>query len=128
MRTEIDRWAELSYAKNKGKAEGIAQGRAEGKAEGKAEGIAVGKAEGRAEGKAEAASAMLADGMSPALVSKYTGLSEEQIAAVLDINVKGTYRKVTVTVTADKGGDAAIPYLCAFYSQHDLPSPRPAAP
>ena len=54
MRTEIDRLAELSYAKNKGKAEG----------------------------KAEAASAMLADGMSPALVSKYTGLSEEQIAAL----------------------------------------------
>ncbi|MBQ9475246.1 MAG: hypothetical protein IJU69_03205, partial [Bacteroidales bacterium] len=62
MRTEIDRWAELSYAKDKGKAEG--------------------KAEGTAEGKAEAARAMLADGMSPALVSKYTGLSEEQIAAL----------------------------------------------
>ena len=66
MRTEIDRWAELSYAKDKGRTEG------------KAEGIA----EGRAEGKAEAASAMLADGMSPALISKYTGLSEEQIAAL----------------------------------------------
>ncbi|MBQ9475065.1 MAG: hypothetical protein IJU69_02265, partial [Bacteroidales bacterium] len=58
MRTEIDRWAELSYAKDKG------------------------RTEGKAEGKAEAASAMLADGMSPALISKYTGLSEEQIAAL----------------------------------------------
>ncbi len=62
MRTEIDRWAELSFAKNKGKAEGIA--------------------EGRAEGKAEDARAMLADGMSPVLIAKYTGLSEEQIAAL----------------------------------------------
>ena len=62
MRTEIDRWAELSYAKNKGKAEGIV--------------------EGKAKGKAEDARAMLADGMNPALISKYTGLSEEQIAAL----------------------------------------------
>ena len=78
MRTEIDRWAERSYATNKGRAEGKAEGIAKGIAQGRAEGIV----EGKAKGKAEDARAMLADGMSPALVSKYTGLSEEQIAAL----------------------------------------------
>ena len=36
--------------------------------------------EGRAEKQVEVARTMLADGMSPELVSKYTGLSEEDIA------------------------------------------------
>ena len=46
------------------------------------------------------------------------------------INVQGTYRKIAITVTADPGGNAAVPYLCAFYSPQDLPAPapRPAAP
>jgi len=37
---------------------------------------------GKMEGKEEVARAMLADGMSPALVSKYTGLTLEEIAAL----------------------------------------------
>ena len=47
--------------------------------EGKAEGLAEGEAKGRAEGEAEAALAMLANGLDIALVSKCTGLSEQQI-------------------------------------------------
>ena len=62
MRTEIDKWAELAYAEEKGLAEG--------------------RAEGLAEGKAEAARAMLADGINPVLVAKYTGLSAEEIKAL----------------------------------------------
>ena len=51
----------------------------EGKAEGLAEGEAKGRAEGKAEGKAEDALAMLANGLDIALVSKCTGLSQQQI-------------------------------------------------
>ena len=78
MRTEIDKWAELAYAEEKGLTEGRAEGLAEGLAEGKAEG----RAEGLAEGKAETARAMLADGMDPVLVTKYTGLSAEELEAL----------------------------------------------
>ena len=86
--------------REKGKAEGLAEGKAEGLAKGKAEGLAEGKAEGKAEGLAEgmkqgmkqgmaqgahdkalaSAKAMKADGMPTALIAKYTGLSEEQVA------------------------------------------------
>ena len=51
----------------------------EGKAEGLAEGEAKGRAEGKAEGKAETALAMLSNGLDIALISKCTGLSEQQI-------------------------------------------------
>ena len=51
-----------------------------GKAEGKAEGRAEGRAEGAHEKAIASAKTMKADGMSPALIAKYTGLSEEQIA------------------------------------------------
>jgi predicted transposase/invertase (TIGR01784 family) len=47
---------------------------------GKEDGLEEGRAEGRAEKQVEVARTMLADGMSPELVSKYTGLSEEDIA------------------------------------------------
>ena len=50
-----------------------------GKAEGKAEGIAEGKAEGIAEGKAEVALGLLREGISIEVISKTTGLSEEEI-------------------------------------------------
>ena len=75
------------------RAEGLAEGRAEGLAKGRAEGRAEGLEEGRAEGLAKGietgkssqqmatAIAMLADGMSMELVTKYTGLTREQIAA-----------------------------------------------
>jgi len=69
MRTELDRYCEMDYAKEQGLAEGEAKGIAKGIAKGKAEG----KAEGQAEAKAAIARAMLADGMSPELVAKYTG-------------------------------------------------------
>ena len=55
-------------------------------------------------------------------------LTDGNHTAGQSINVQGTYREIAVTVTADKGGDVDIPYLCAFYSQNDLPTPRPAAP
>lgn len=58
-------------------------GFSEGKAEGRAEGIAEGKAEGIAEGKADDARKMLADGLDIAKISQYTGLSPEQIQALL---------------------------------------------
>lgn len=47
---------------------------------GKEDGLEEGRAEGRAEKQVEVARTMLADGMSPELVSKYTGLPEEDIA------------------------------------------------
>ena len=58
-----------------GREEGILEGEARGEAKGRAEGIA----EGEAKGKAETALAMLANGLDIALVSKCTGLSEQQI-------------------------------------------------
>jgi len=45
-----------------------------GHEDGYEQGIVEGVEKGKAEGKAETARAMLADGVSPALVSKYTGL------------------------------------------------------
>ena len=58
MRTEIDRWAEINFAKEQG------------------------EAKGRAEGKAEAARAMKAKGLDVTTISECTGLSEEQIDAL----------------------------------------------
>ena len=58
MTTEIDRMCEISYAKKQGKAEGLA------------------------EGKVEDAKAMLADNMPIERVSKYTGLTPEEIAVL----------------------------------------------
>ena len=71
MRTERDFRNQLVYARD--------MGILEGKAEGKAEGIAEGEARGEAKGKAEAALAMLANGLDIALVSRCTGLTEQQI-------------------------------------------------
>lgn len=83
MRTELDRIAELDFAREAGKAEARAEGREEGLAEGKAEGLVEGKAEGLVEGKAEglaqAAKAMLAEKLSPAVISKCTGIPEEKL-------------------------------------------------
>ncbi len=46
-----------------------------------AEGRVEGEAKGRAEGKREAASNMLADGVSPDLIAKYSGLTLEEVSA-----------------------------------------------
>ncbi len=61
------------------KLEGWIEGRAEGKAEGRAEGIEEGIAKGKTEGLLETARRMLSDGLSVEMVSRYTGLSEEEI-------------------------------------------------
>ncbi len=67
MRTERDTRNQIVYARDMGREEGLAEGEARG------------EAKGRAEGKAETALAMLANGLDIALVSKCTGLSEQQI-------------------------------------------------
>ncbi len=63
MRTERDTRNQIVYARDMGILEGEAKGRAEGEAK----------------GKADTALAMLANGLDIALVSKCTGLSEQQI-------------------------------------------------
>jgi predicted transposase/invertase (TIGR01784 family) len=64
----------------------ISDAKNEGKAEGKAEGIAIGeekgKAEGELKGKRETALAMLADGLPLETISKYTGLSIDEIKSL----------------------------------------------
>ena len=56
--------------------------RMEGKAEGKAEGIVEGKAEGLLEGKRQTAREMKADSVPNGSISKYTGLSIEEIESL----------------------------------------------
>lgn len=51
-----------------------------GRQEGREEGFKEGRKEGREESKAEMASKMKANGMSPELIQKCTGLSLEDIA------------------------------------------------
>jgi len=53
-----------------------------GELQGRQEGLREGKMEGLREGKLVVARSMLADGMSPDLISKFTGLSVEEIEAV----------------------------------------------
>ena len=60
------------------RAKGIAEGQAKGEAKGRAEG----RAEGIEENKRENARKMKADGISFELISKYTGLSSEEIEAL----------------------------------------------
>ena len=60
------------------RAKGIAEGQAKGEAKGRAEG----RAEGIEENKRENARKMKADGISFELISKYTGLSAEEIEAL----------------------------------------------
>jgi predicted transposase/invertase (TIGR01784 family) len=55
---------------------------ANAEARGKAEGIAEGEARGELKGKRETACTMLADGVPAATVSKYTGLSIEEIESL----------------------------------------------
>ena len=56
MRTEIDKWAELAYAEEKG------------------------LAEGREKGRTEIARNLLAAGVSPEIIAQATGLSPEVLA------------------------------------------------
>ena len=61
----------------------IRMGREEGRAEGRAEGLAEGLAEGRAEERVEIAKGMLSDGMPVDKISKYTGLTAEEIMSLM---------------------------------------------
>lgn len=83
MRTELDRIAELDFAREAGKAEARAEGRAAGLAEGKAEGLAEGKAAGAEKAKRDIAKAMMAEGLPAALIAKCTGLSESSLGGIL---------------------------------------------
>ena len=62
MTTERDIRNQIAFAKDKGFEEG--------------------REEGKIENQLETARAMLDDNLDPKLISKYTGLSEEQIAAL----------------------------------------------
>jgi predicted transposase/invertase (TIGR01784 family) len=68
---ERDALSELADAKNQGVAEGLKKG------------LTKGRAEGRLEGKLSMARSMLADGLPPEVVAKYSGLSVEEIASLL---------------------------------------------
>ena len=54
-----------------------------GREEGRAEGLAEGRAEGRAEERVEIAKGMLSDGMPVDNISKYTGLTAEEIMSLM---------------------------------------------
>ena len=68
MTTEIDRSAQMIYAKRVAREEGLAEGRAEG------------RAEGLEQGKLETARNMKAAGIAAGIISQCTGLSLEQVA------------------------------------------------
>ena len=69
----------LKDYREEGLKEGLEKGMNKGLQQGRKEGRAEGIAEGEAKGKAETALAMLANGLDIALVSKCTGLSQQQI-------------------------------------------------
>jgi len=70
--------SELYTARRIGRDEGRKEGRKEGRMEGRMEG----RNEGRDEERRANALRMKADGMEPALIAKYTGLSAEVIASL----------------------------------------------
>ena len=63
----------------KGLAEGLEKGMAEGRAEGRAEGLVEGIEKGREEERRETVAKLKALGITPAIISQATGLSEEEI-------------------------------------------------
>ena len=74
MKSEYEIRVTTQYSYNEGMEIGMERGRVEGRAEG--------RTEGRAEGRAETARAMLADGVDPVRITKYTGLSAEELEAL----------------------------------------------
>lgn len=68
--------------REKGKAEGIAEGFKQGMEKGMEKGLAQGMAQGALDNAMANAKVMKADGMPVALIAKYTGLSEEQVAGI----------------------------------------------
>ena len=59
------------------------QGRAEGEARGEARGRAEGRAEGEARGRADTARNLLRMGLAPSQIAEATGLSLDEIEALL---------------------------------------------
>jgi predicted transposase/invertase (TIGR01784 family) len=78
-----DLYSVMETAKMEGEKKGKQIGEKIGEERGRMEGRIEGKVEGRIEGKKEAALKMLADGVSVENICKYTGLSEEQVQAVI---------------------------------------------
>ena len=76
MTTEIDRSAQMIYAKRVAREEGLAEGRAEGRAKGRAEG----RAEGIEQTKLETARNLKTAGIAAEIISQCTGLTLEQVA------------------------------------------------
>ena len=73
---------------SQGKAEGFSQGKAEGREEGKAEGFSQGKEEGISQGKSERnteiAKNMFNEGIDINIITRCTGLTNEEINALCD--------------------------------------------
>ena len=70
---------ELLVRHNDGIREGIAIGRKEGLRQGLSQGLKQGQAAGRKEGLCQTALSMLEDKAPIALISKYTGLTEQEV-------------------------------------------------
>lgn len=78
MTTERDLKNQFAYARKEGRALGIEEGRAEGRVEGRAEG----RAEGRKEERILLATKMKAEGLALEVISRVTGLSQEECASL----------------------------------------------
>ena len=79
MKTERDIRNYISFARNKGKEEGIAEGRKRGLLEGRQSGLEEGIERGLTKCKHSVALAMKNDGMPNDLIAKYTGLTIQEI-------------------------------------------------
>ena len=82
MTTERDLKNQFAYARKEGRALGIEEGRAEGRAVGIEEGRAEGRAEGRKEERILLATKMKAEGLALEVISRVTGLSQEECASL----------------------------------------------
>ena len=78
-----DQASRVYYAKEEGRAEGIAEGRAEGRAEGIAEGRAKGIAEERARSITHTVRSMLHSGISTTIIYNCVDASREEVDAVI---------------------------------------------
>ena len=82
MKNERDLLYRMKIYRDRGFEEGREEGRAVGREEGREEGRAEGLAEGEKERNIAIAKSMLKDGVSKDLVSKYTGLSQEEVKSL----------------------------------------------
>ena len=83
MITERDYQNILATAREQGHDAGFAEGREAGRAAGLAEGRSAGLVEGEARGKLAIARKLLASGMPEAQVAEFTGLTAEQLEALI---------------------------------------------